>query len=159
VSANALAAGFMVRENSTTGVGMVFAGNGSRADSPSTAFNNPAGMTRLSDKGFEVGTTAVVPVMKFSGSATAAGQPLPSSGGSKDPTSLVPNLYWVFGNSRLSGGIAVTVPFGLGSAYDSTWAGRYLGIETRALTVDVNPNVAYRLSDSCRSVPASPRNT
>ena len=138
----------MVRENSGIGVGMVFAGNGSRADSPSTAFNNPAGMAFLSDKGFELGTTAILPQMNFSGSATVMGQPLPASGGSKDSKSVIPNLYWVFGNDRLAGGIAVTVPFGEGSEYDSNWAGRYLGIKTRAMTVDVNPNVAYRLTDT-----------
>ena len=147
-STQAHAAGFMIRENSAISVGMVFAGHGSRADSPSTAFNNPAGMTSLADKGFEVGAAAVLPVLNFSGSATAAGHPLPASGGSKDPSSVVPNLYWVFGNSQLSGGIAITAPFGLGSEYDSTWPGRYLGIKTRAVTIDVNPNVAYRLSDT-----------
>jgi len=137
----------MVRENSGIGVGLVFAGNGSRADSPSTAFNNPAGMTYLRDKGFELGMTAILPRMGFSGSATVMGQPLPATGGSKDSSSFIPNFYWVFGNDRLSAGIAVTAPFGEGSEYDSTWAGRYLGIKTRALTVDINPNVAYRVSD------------
>jgi long-chain fatty acid transport protein len=138
----------MVRENSAIGVGMVFAGNGSRADSPATAFNNPAGMSYLRDKGVELGTAAILPVMNFRGAATAFGQAIPGSGGSKDSTSVIPNLYWVGGNSRLTGGIAITAPFGMGNEYDSTWAGRYVGIKTQAFTVDINPSVAYRLSDS-----------
>ena len=47
---HALAAGFMVRENSAEGVAMSYAGNGSRASGPDTVFANPAGMTRRQGK-------------------------------------------------------------------------------------------------------------
>ena len=149
VSADAVAGGFMVRENSAAGVGMVFAGNGSRADSPSTAFNNPAGMTHLLQDEVEFGTAAIIPSMGFTGNATAGG--LPVSGGNGDNAmrfAAIPNGYWVFGiNDRLKAGIAVTVPFGNGVAYDSPWVGRYLGIKTTSLTADINPNLAYRLNN------------
>jgi len=51
----ALAAGFMVRENSAEGLATSHAGDGSRATDPHTVFANPAGMTRLQADGFELG--------------------------------------------------------------------------------------------------------
>src|SRR5438874_6521321 len=76
VSTQALAAGFMIRENSAIAVGTVYAGNGSRADAPSTVFNNPAGMTRLTDDEVEGGIAVILPSIKFNGSASAGGKPV-----------------------------------------------------------------------------------
>ena len=150
VSTQALAAGFMVRENSASGVATAFAGNGSRADSPATAFNNPAGMTRLTDDGVEVGAVAILPSMKFHGSASVLGTPVPGiEGDNAARAAIVPNAFWVFGvNDRLKAGIAITAPFGNGVAYDGAWSGRYVGVKTTALSADINPNIAYRLSEN-----------
>ena len=149
-SADAVAGGFMVRENSAIGVGMVYAGNGSRADAASTAFNNPAGMTRLANDEVELGSTVILPSLEFDGSATAVGSPLAgNNGGNAGRTAVIPNLYWVFGlNDRLKAGIAVTAPFGNGIEYDTNWYGRYLGLKIDALSADINPNIAFRVSDS-----------
>jgi long-chain fatty acid transport protein len=147
-SAQASAAGFMVRENSAAGIGTVFAGNGSRADTPATAFNNPAGMMRLTGTEVELGIATIIPSLKFHGSATAMGGPVSGTNGDDaGRVVFVPNLYWTFALSdRWKGGIAITAPFGLGVAYDSPWVGRYLGIKTSALAADINPNIAYRLT-------------
>jgi long-chain fatty acid transport protein len=148
-SANAVAGGFMVRENSAAGVGTVFAGNGSRADDPSTVFNNPAGMTHLLQDEVEFGTTAIVPSMSFNGSATAGGFPVSGgTGGNAMRFAAVPNAYWVFGiNDRLKAGVAITAPFGNGIAYNSPWAGRYLNVKTTSLTADINPGIAFKAND------------
>ena len=149
ISADAVAGGFMIRENSAAGVGMVFAGNGSRADDPSTVFNNPAGMTHLLQDEVEFGTSAIIPSLGFNGSATAGGVPVSGgSGGNAMRFAAIPNGYWVFGiNDRLKAGIAITVPFGNGIAYDSPWVGRYLGIKTTSLSADINPNIAFRVNN------------
>jgi long-chain fatty acid transport protein len=149
-SADALAGGFMVRENSAIGVGMVYAGNGSRADAASTTFNNPAGMTRLADDEIEFGSAVILPSIEFDGSATALGGPLTgNNGGNAGRIAAIPNLYWVFGlNDRLKAGIAVTAPFGNGIEYDPNWYGRYLGLKMDSLSADINPNIAFRVNDS-----------
>ena len=147
-STEALGSGFMVRENSAASVGMAFAGNGSRADTPATVFNNPAGMTRLTDDEVELGIAGIIPNVEFHGTASARGAPLSGTNGDNaGRVVIVPNLSWTFGlTDRWKAGLAVTVPFGLGVAYDSPWVGRYLNIKTSALAIDINPNVAYRLS-------------
>jgi long-chain fatty acid transport protein len=149
VSANAVAGGFMIRENSASGVGTVFAGNGSRADAPSTVFNNPAGMTHLLQDEVELGATVIDLSMTFSGTATAGGFPVSGgNGGDAGRVAFVPNAYWVFGiNDRLKAGLGITVPFGNGASYNSPWIGRYLNVKTTSVTADINPSIAFKATD------------
>jgi long-chain fatty acid transport protein len=149
-SPRAIAAGFMIRENSAVGVATTYAGDGSRADSAATVFNNPAGMTRLTQDEVDLGTAIVIPSIKFNGGATAFGAPVSGTdGGSAGHVGPVPSVSWAFGIAdRLKGGIAVTAPFGLVVAYNSPWVGRYVGIKTSVLSVDINPSLAYQLTDS-----------
>jgi long-chain fatty acid transport protein len=44
-------------------------------------------------------------------------------------------------------GLALTAPFGLNSQYDSDWIGRYQAIKSDIETININPNVAYRVSN------------
>ena len=44
-------------------------------------------------------------------------------------------------------GLSLTVPFGMGTAYDSDWAGNKRGIKATILTLDFNPNFAWKVSD------------
>jgi len=158
-SGPALAAGFMVRENSAEGLATSHAGDGSRATDPHTVFANPAGMTRLQADGFELGAVGVLPSMTFSGGATQAtpAGPVPvagNNGGDSFKAALVPNLYGVMRlTDNLSAGLAVTAPFGNSSKYDSNWVGRYLGIKTMAVSADINPAIAWQI-DSAWSVGA-----
>lgn len=152
--APAMAAGFMVRENSTEALATSSAGNGSRASGPNTVFANPAGMTRLQADGFEGGATVVLPTMTFSGSATQAtptgSVPLAGNdGGDSGRAALIPNLYGVMRLSQdVSAGIAITAPFGNSNEYDTGWYGRYLGTKTAALSADINPSIAWQIDDA-----------
>jgi long-chain fatty acid transport protein len=40
------------------------------------------------------------------------------------------------------------VPFGLATKYDSTWIGRFQGVESEVKTVNVNPAVSFKVSDA-----------
>lgn len=150
VASEALASGFMVRENSAESLGMIYAGNASRADEAATVFNNPAGMTHLSAPELEVGAAVVLPSIHFSGTATAAGT-IPvtgTQGGNGGQITGIPSFFAVLPISPdLSAGLAVTVPFGNTTNYKSMFVGRYSGIKTRALSADINPNIAYRITD------------
>jgi long-chain fatty acid transport protein len=144
VSREATAAGFALRENSATGLGTAFAGAASSASDVSTIFNNPAGMTKL--PGSEAGAvlTVIYPSIHFRGTGTAGG----GDGGDAGGANLVPALYAMYEVSPdWKVGLAVTSPFGLKTRYNSDWVGRYLGINTSLKTIDVNPNVAYRVND------------
>jgi long-chain fatty acid transport protein len=145
----AFASGFMVREKSAESLGMVFAGDASRADEAATVFNNPAGMIRLAPE-VEGTLAGVLPHVHFSGSATAAGViPITGDqGGQPGQSTAIPALFGVFGISPdIKVGLAVTVPFGLEINYGPNWVGRYQGIKLRALSADINPAVAWRVND------------
>jgi long-chain fatty acid transport protein len=147
----ALAAGFMVRENSAESLGMIYAGDASRADEAATVFNNPAGMMHLAGPEVELGAAVVFPSVHFSGSATAAGTiPIPGNqGGEAGQITGIPDFYAVFGLSdNLRAGLAVTAPFGDTINYKSMFVGRYQGIKTLALSADINPNIAWRINDT-----------
>jgi len=140
----ALAAGFGVRENCTEGMGTIFAGAGSLADTPCTVFNNPAGMTRLSGDQVEFGVTPTFYSINFHGSDSAGG----IDGNNAAKPTPIPAFYGVIDLAPdLKAGLAITAPFGLPLKYTSAWAGRYLDVEANALSVDINPNLAYKITD------------
>lgn len=154
VPVRAMAAGFMVRENSAEALATAYAGNGSRASGPETVFLNPAGMTHLQADGFELGAAVILPSSTFSGSARQATPlgPVPvagNNGGDSGRTALVPDLYGVMRvMPDVSVGIAITVPFGNSDIYDANWVGRYLGTRTVATSADINPAVAWKIDDT-----------
>ena len=152
MSGDAMASGFMVRENSAESLATVFAGNASRADEASTVFNNPAGMSFLSGTQFQLGAVGVFPSIHFSGNATLGSPSGPAIPGDNSRNAgqiaTIPHFYAVFDIApRLKAGIAVTVPFGNTVDYSEVWSGRYVNIKTAALTADINPNISYRVTD------------
>lgn len=148
-SGPAVAAGFMIRENSTVAVGMAYAGSGSLAEEASTVFANPAGMTRLAGTEMEAGAALIIPRFEFKGLASVLGAPIPGdTGGNSGRLAGVPSLYGSFAlTDDLKAGIAATVPFGNATNYGNTWYGRYLATKTAALSYDINPNLAWKFSD------------
>ena len=61
---------------------------------------------------------------------------------------FVPNLYWVKTlNKSTKFGIGVYTPFGLATKYDDTWVGRYHGVVSDVQTLNINPSIAYEISD------------
>lgn len=146
----AAASGFAIRENSAEAVGMAYAGEGSLADDPSTVFNNPAGMSWLAGNWFEFGAAGVFPTVDFQGSLKSPlNTPLQgNNSGNGGREALIPHGYALYHlNDQLTAGIAVTAPFGNMIKYNSQFYGRYSDIEFSALTVDINPNLAYKVND------------
>ena len=146
----ARAGAFQLRENSTVSLGTAFAGAGSAADTPATAFNNPAGLTQLLGTQIYLGGNLIAPSFTFEGSATNAfGRPI--SGASDrdggDPA-FVPYGYATHRiNDRFSVGLAITVPYGLTTYYGAGFVGRYQADKTLLSTVDINPNIAWKVTD------------
>jgi len=50
-------------------------------------------------------------------------------------------------SADLKFGLALSAPFGLKTQYESDWVGRYQAIKSDIETININPNVAYRISD------------
>lgn len=147
------ASGLQIRENSGTAQGNSFAGASAAALDVSYMYQNPAGITRLRGEHFSAAATAIIGHADFdsSGSTTTVlGGTISGSDGGDDvgTDALVPALHYARQvNDRLFLGASLTAPFGLGTDYDEDWVGRYHALESKVMTLNFNPVVAYRTSD------------
>ena len=153
----AWSSGFQLPEQNASGLGNAYAGAAAVAENASTIFFNPAGMTQLQAREFSLGVSAVRPSFKFSnnGSTTptafTGGATVPvtgTDGGDAGGWNFLPNFYLSAALTRdIYMGLGVSVPFGLATEYDSGWYGRYQAIKFSIKTLNVNPSLAYRISD------------
>jgi len=142
--------GFQVRENSAAALGNAFAGAAASTEDLSIIANNPAGMTGLSGNQVSGDLSIIIPSAVFAGTGfTAARQPISGgNGGDAGSARPVPAGYAFYDLSPdLKLGLALTAPFGLKTQYNSDWVGRYQAIMSDIETVNINPNVAYRVLD------------
>lgn len=142
------AAGFALVEQNASGLGNAFAGQAAVAADASTVFFNPAGMTLLPDRQVVVAGHLIKLKAEFSGEVDALFPVTGGQGGDAGDWALVPNAYFAF---RLTPdvhlGLGLNSPFGLKTEYDSDWIGRYQAIKSELKTVNLNPSIAYRVSD------------
>lgn len=140
-SSAAHAAGFMLTEQSAAGLGRAYAGIGVDGTDLSGVYYNPATMTLHPGTQIQAGVVAVGLDLAYEGNdgTTENGQyntqPIPHGYISHQ---LSDNM-WV--------GLAMTVPFGMGTEYDDNWNRANRGISAEVLTFDFNPNVAWKVSD------------
>ncbi|MCK9199998.1 MAG: outer membrane protein transport protein [Gallionella sp.] len=148
----AAAAGYSLIEQSGSGMGNAFAGGAASAEDASTIYYNPAGMSRLKGKQVAVALHAIRPSAKFTPGAAAAGallQPVGNNGGDPGDWGYVPNGYFSMEiDPAMQFGVGVNVPFGLQTSYDPAWIGRFQAIQSKIQTINVNPALAYRVSDT-----------
>jgi len=158
VSTLAWAAGFALIEQSGSGMGNAFAGAAATAEDASTIFYNPAGMALLSGSQFAVAGHAIDLSTKFSNAGTsraAGGGAIPlgpvsgGNGGDAGGVAFVPNFYVTAPiNDKWTAGLGVNAPFGLATEYDSTWVGRYQGIKSELTSININPSLSYKVTDT-----------
>ncbi|GAB6182564.1 hypothetical protein JCM13991_03050 [Thermodesulfovibrio hydrogeniphilus] len=154
-TSNAHAAGFALIEQSVSGLGNAYAGGAASAQDATTIFYNPAGLTQLKKPELIIGGHVIIPHAKFHNeNSTHVLQPITgipligNDGGNAGVTVFVPNFYFSYPvNDRLSVGIGLNVPFGLQTEYDKNWVGRYHAIKSAVQTVNINPTIAYKLTD------------
>lgn len=135
------AAGFMLTEQSAGALGRAYAGVGVDGTDISGVYYNPATMTLHPGTQIQAGFVAVGLDLAYEGNdgSTENGQ---------YNTQAIPHGYishqltdnmWI--------GLAMTVPFGMGTEYDDNWPLAYKGISAEVLTFDFNSNVAWKVSD------------
>lgn len=135
------AAGFMLTEQSAGALGRAYAGVGVDGTDISGVYYNPATMTLHPGTSIQAGFVAVGLDLAYEGNdgSTENGQ---------YNTQAIPHGYishqltdnmWI--------GLAMTVPFGMGTEYKDTWSQDDRGISAEVLTFDFNPNVAWKVSD------------
>jgi long-chain fatty acid transport protein len=140
------ASGFALIEQNASGLGNAYAGAAAVAGDASTVYFNPAGMTLLPDSQVVVAGHLIKLKAEFSGtvSQTIGG----GQGGDAGDLSFVPNAYFAHRLSPdLHVGLGVNAPFGLKTEYDADWIGRLQAIKSDLKTINVNPSIAYNVSD------------
>ncbi len=141
------AAGFALIEQNASGLGNAYAGQAAAATDASTIFFNPAGMTYLPDRQLVVAGHLIKPQAEFSGTVTPAIGG--GNGGDAGGLALVPNAYLAF---RLTPdvhlGVGMNAPFGLKTEYDTTWKGRTQAVKSELKTINLNPSIAWKASES-----------
>lgn len=153
----AFAGGFFLQEQSPLAVGRAFAGEAAIGDSAATVWYNPAGMTRLPGTSFELGTHILDIESAQSDRGSTRGVTgtlqLPTGGGDGgNPFArpiLVPAGYLSaqIADTRLWLGLGISAPFGLKVIYDDDFFGRYDSIGSDIKSFNIQPSVAYKISD------------
>lgn len=141
-TSTALAAGFQLTEQSSLGAGRAYAGAGIVGDDLSAVHYNPAGMTLLEGTRFQAGGVWIGLNADYSSDISGEsengrlkGQMIPAG----YVTHQVNDQVWL--------GFAMTVPFGMGTEYSKDWEGAGRGTNAKIYTFDMNPNIAYKISD------------
>lgn len=150
----AQAAGFYLIEKSVSSMGNAYAGASAAAEDVSFIAFNPASMTRFCGNQIAAGGHVVLPSSKFHNDDSPY-KPAPiggllTGGNGKDAgePAFVGNFYASHQvNDCLWVGLGVNSPFGLVTEYGHEWVGRYYAIRSAMMTIDINPQIAYKFND------------
>jgi long-chain fatty acid transport protein len=156
--APARAAAFYLQEQSVSGLGAAFAGQGAAARDASVLFYNPAGVSQLDGAQANIGVQIISPHTKvkddgthFLGAAGTFGF-APGNGfggGEGDPlsTTALPSAYIaapVADDGRLWLGLGLAAPFGLASKYEDDFFGEHDATYSKLSTYDILPTVSWK---------------
>lgn len=141
------AAGFMLTEQSAGALGRAYAGVGVDGTDLSGVYYNSATMTLHPGTQIQAGFVAVGLDLAFEGhDGTPEQNPVSENG--QYNTQAIPHGYISHQlNDSIWIGLAMTVPFGMGTEYDDNWTWANRGISAEVLTFDFNPNVAWKVSE------------
>ena len=151
--ADAWAAGFFIREQSSTAQGNAFAGATAGADDISYMFFNPAGLTYHSESQALGMASYIRPYSRAKGAnaTTLFGNQIEGKSNSDDigKDAVIPAFYamWDADQTLAEGlrfGLGVNLPFGLVTDNNDDFVGRYHGTRSELKTINVNPVIAYR---------------
>ena len=150
LSSAAVAGGFMLTEQSVTGLGRAYAGAGIVGDDLSAVWYNPAGMSLLSGTAVQMGAVVADLDLEVTTNENATfGHHKASKENGRKHGVPVPNMYMVHQiKDDMWFGLGITVPFGMATEYDNNWAAADKGMNAEVKVFDINPNVAFKLTDT-----------
>ena len=151
LSSAAVAGGFMLTEQSVAGLGRAYAGAGIVGDDLSAVWYNPAGMSLLSGTAVQMGAVVADLDLEVTTNRSATfdnGRNGTKENGRKHGVPI-PNMYLVHQiKDDMWFGLGITVPFGMATEYDNNWAAADKGMNAEVKVFDINPNVAFKLTDT-----------
>ena len=144
------AQGFYVDEQSALRLGDAFSGGAAQADDASTAFYNPAGLTRLKDTQLTINLSAVSVQSEFKGdSTTLGGAPVNGKKVSADALDVLPSIYFSAPMSEnMVFGAYLNAPYATGTDFGSNSVGRYFSTESSITGIDFGTALGFKVSDN-----------
>jgi long-chain fatty acid transport protein len=133
----ARAQGFQVNEHGSCVMGRGGAGVALPCPDGSGMFYNPAGILR---NGWTI-SAGVTLIDAFGGFTDDFTQTKTDLANNVVP---VPHGFITYGRDKFTGGVGVFVPYGLGTEWPSTFAGRFAGWDNNLSNIYIQPTVAYR---------------
>ncbi len=143
---SAWAGGLTLYEIATPEVGLASAGMTARAQDASTAFTNPAGMTRLHDSTLTGGIQALYGYASFESDSRTGTQ---NGGDGGNFVGLLPagSIFLVQQTSeKCRLGFAAYSNFGNSLDYDDNWIGRYFVQDVTLIGASLMPSFAYKIN-------------
>ena len=141
VSTSAIGAGFQLTEQSVVSMARSHAGAGIVGDDVSAVWYNPAGMTLLPGTQLQLSSTIVDLDIEYKGLNGAKEN-------GRDKPAAIPAFFVSHQlTDNLWAGLAITSPYGMKIRYGSNWAERERGISGSIITVDINPNIAWKATE------------
>ncbi len=141
-ASTAYAAGFQLTEQSALALGRAYAGVGVDGTDVSGMYYNPATMTLHPGTQVQLGAVGVGLNLEYVGkdgskeNGRASEEVLPHGYISHQ----INDTTWV--------GLALTIPYGLATEYDSNWSHQELGTDAKITVINFNPNFAWKATDT-----------
>lgn len=156
LSSTTLASGFQLWEQDGASIGLYHAGYAAWANDASTAYYNPAGITRFPCPQGLVSVVGIEPHFKYRGSVDIIEgeepflftQTFPSVTDEGGTRNVVPAFHYVSPlTDRLGFGLSVVVPFGLETNYGRSEPLRYAATLSHLMVVDASPSLGYKFTE------------
>jgi len=138
------AGGLGIYEVGSTDLGTASAGRAALAEDASTAWGNPAGMTRLAGSQLLIGLQPLIVTTEFDvGTRTTTSGTDGGNAGGFVPSGGIYGVYGILPDLKI--GASLNSYVGGSLDYDSNWVGRFYTTEAELLTFNLNPVIAYRV--------------
>ncbi|WP_297611870.1 outer membrane protein transport protein [uncultured Sutterella sp.] len=142
-ASTAYAAGFQLTEQSALALGRAYAGVGVDGTDVSGMYYNPATMTLHPGTQVQLGAVGVGLNLEYVGHDAEYKE----NGRAKEE--VLPHGYISHQiNDTTWVGLAITIPYGLATEYDSNWKHQELGTDAKITVINFNPNVAWKATDT-----------
>ena len=143
VAGTAHAAGFQLTEQSALALGRAYAGVGVDGTDISGVYYNPATMTLHKGTKVQAGGVGVGLNLEFSDDHDES-----HDQNGRGAEQFVPHGFFTHQiNDSTWFGLGITVPFGMGTDYGEDWVHNTTGVSANIITVDFNPNVAWKINE------------
>jgi len=144
-----LAQGFYVDEQSALRLGDAFSGGAAQADDASTAFYNPAGLTRLQQRQLTVNLAGIYSESEFDGAATTfENTEIQGKDVEASSFSTIPSLYYSAPmHENLVFGAYLNAPYATGTDFGEDTVARYHATESSIVGIDLGTAFGFKVTD------------